>query len=64
VDIAASPSFTQVVAFTPANRQAVCLEPYTCVTDAVNLQQKGIEAGWLVLQPSETWNGMVVLSVT
>ncbi|HEV3235921.1 MAG TPA: aldose 1-epimerase [Gemmataceae bacterium] len=64
VDIAASPSFTQVVAFTPANRQAVCLEPYTCVTDAINLQQKGIEAGWLVLQPSETWNGMVVLSVT
>jgi aldose 1-epimerase len=63
VDIMASPSFTQLVAFTPANRQAVCLEPYTCVTDAVNLQQKGIEAGWLVLPSGGSWSGIVELSV-
>lgn len=43
--------FREIVAFTPPNRNAVCLEPYTCVTDAVNLQQQGIEAGWRVLEP-------------
>jgi aldose 1-epimerase len=34
------------------------MEPYTCVTDAINLQQRGIDAGWRVLQPGDeflTW---------
>ena len=26
-------------------RAAVCLEPYTCVTDAINLQPRGVDAG-------------------
>ncbi len=43
--------FREVVAFTPSGRNAVCLEPYTCVTDAINLQQQGIDAGWRVLEP-------------
>ena len=41
-----------------AGRNAVCLEPYTCATDAINLQQRGIEAGWHVLEPNaefRTW---------
>lgn len=41
--------FREVVVFTPPNRKAVALEPYTCVTDAVNLQQRGVDAGWQVL---------------
>jgi aldose 1-epimerase len=43
--------FREIVGFTPPHRQAICLEPYTCVTDAINLQQKGIDAGWHVLKP-------------
>lgn len=52
------PIFREVVAFTPPNRACVCLEPYTCVTDAINLQQRGIDAGWRVLAPGaefRTW---------
>ncbi len=30
----ASPGFREVVAFTPPHRQAFCVEPYTCATDA------------------------------
>jgi aldose 1-epimerase len=43
--------FRELVVFTPPHRKAICLEPYTCVTDAVNLQAQGIDAGWRVLAP-------------
>ena len=55
------PDFRELVVFTPQNRLAVCLEPYTCTTDAINLQQQGIDAGLKVLQPGESWQGKVVL---
>jgi aldose 1-epimerase len=54
----AGPAFRELVVYTPANRNAVCLEPYTCATDAINLQQRGIDAGWRVLEPRaefRTW---------
>jgi aldose 1-epimerase len=52
------PVFREIVAYTPPKRAAVCLEPYTCVTDAIHLQQRGIDAGWRVLEPGaefRTW---------
>ena len=50
--------FRELVVFTPPTRASVCLEPYTCITDAINLQQRGIDAGLRVLGPGEevrTW---------
>ncbi len=41
--------FRECVVFTPPGRACVCLEPYTCVTNAINLQQRGIDAGLHVL---------------
>jgi aldose 1-epimerase len=58
-----SPSFRQMVVYTPAHRQAFCVEPYTCATDAVNLQARGIDAGWLVLPPGEQWTGVVEMGL-
>jgi len=52
------PAFREIVVYTPPGRNAVCLEPYTCTTDAINLQQRGIDAGWRVLEPRaefRTW---------
>jgi aldose 1-epimerase len=52
------PIFREVVAFTPPNRSCICLEPYTCVTDAVNLQGQGIDSGLRLLGPGaefRTW---------
>ncbi len=52
------PAFREIVVYTPPGRNAVCLEPYTCATDAINLQQRGIDAGWQVLEPRaefRTW---------
>jgi aldose 1-epimerase len=59
----ASPDFRELVLFTPGHRQAVCLEPYTCTTDAINLQPRGIDAGWRVLQPGEQWSADVTMQV-
>src|SRR5262249_47691239 len=51
VEVLASSGFREMVAFTPPHRRAVCLEPYTCTTDAINLQARGIDAGLCVLPP-------------
>jgi aldose 1-epimerase len=63
VRLRASPDFRELVVFTPAHREAMCLEPYTCTTDAINLQQQGSDAGLLVLGPGMTWTGVVEMSV-
>ena len=52
------PIFREIVAFTPPGRAAVCIEPYTCTTDAINLTARGIESGWRTLGPGSefhTW---------
>lgn len=59
----ADPAFHTIVVFTPAHRQAFCIEPYTCTTDAINLQARGVDAGMLVLAPGESWRGTVELRV-
>jgi aldose 1-epimerase len=61
--VLAAPAFRELVLYTPRHRQAVCLEPYTCPTNAVNLQQQGIETGWRVLSPGETWAADVAFEV-
>jgi aldose 1-epimerase len=58
-----APAFRELVVFTPPHRQAFCIEPYTCATDAVNLQACGIEAGWLALPPGGTWSAAVEVRV-
>lgn len=52
------PIFREQVVFTPPNRNAVCIEPYTCPTDAINLTQRGLDCGWRTLSPGSefhTW---------
>lgn len=54
-----SPAFRELVLFTPPHRKAICLEPYTCPTDAANLSARGLDVGWQVLVPGARWNGVV-----
>jgi aldose 1-epimerase len=51
--------FRELVVYIPPGRAAVCLEPYTCVTDAINLEAQGIDTGWQVLPPGETWTSWI-----
>jgi aldose 1-epimerase len=64
LELSMSSHFREIVGFTPPHRQAICLEPYTCVTDAVNLQQQGVDAGWRVLAPGASETALVKLAYT
>jgi aldose 1-epimerase len=59
LEVWTSPAFREMVLFTPPHRQAICLEPYTCATDALNLQARGLDAGLIVLEPGAQWQGVV-----
>lgn len=63
VQMNASPDFRQAVVFTPPHRQAFCIEPYTCVTDAINLSAQDTDAGLLVLEPGQSWTAVVEMRV-
>jgi aldose 1-epimerase len=51
--------FRELVVYTPPNRPSICFEPYTCPTDAINLEARGINAGVIVLKPGEEFTGTV-----
>jgi aldose 1-epimerase len=51
--------FRELVVFTPPWSSSVCMEPYTCVTDAIHLQQTGIDAGLQVLAPHSEWTSWI-----
>ncbi len=62
IRVETSPTFRELVVFTPPHRQAICFEPYTCTTDAINLEQQGVDAGLRVIPPGESWRGEVWFS--
>jgi aldose 1-epimerase len=50
--------FRELVVYTPPHGRSVCLEPYTCITDAIHLEERGIDSGWRTLEPGgefRTW---------
>jgi len=51
-------NFKHICVFIPPNR-GVSIEPYTCATDAFNLESRGIKAGMIALEPGEKWSGTI-----
>ena len=51
--------FRELVVYTPPGRDTICFEPYTCPTDAINLEAKGIPAGVIGLAPDQTFAATV-----
>jgi aldose 1-epimerase len=56
-------SFTQCVVYTPPHREAICLEPYTCVPDAIPLSAAGHKTGLQILKPGESRKTTIRLDV-
>lgn len=56
-------NFREVVVYAPPGLPALCFEPYTCTTDAFNLQERGVDAGRIMLQPGQSWSGTIRLVV-
>ncbi|HVX15799.1 MAG TPA: aldose 1-epimerase [Pirellulales bacterium] len=57
-------AFRECVVYNPPHREAVCIEPYTCVPDAYELQATGIDAGLRVLNPGESFRAQFEIRVT
>ncbi len=55
----AGPGFREIVVYTPPNRSSVCIEPYTCATDAPNLEARDVDAGMRIIEPGESFRGQV-----
>ena len=58
------PTFGECVIYNPPHREAVCIEPYTCVPDAYELQATGIGAGLRVLNPGKQFRTHFEIRVT
>lgn len=60
--------FPYVVVYVPPHRRAICIEPYTCVTNAVNLGNRlgadGPPTGLWRLQPGEERKALISTNVT
>lgn len=56
-------SFRECVVYTPPHREAICIEPLTCVPGAITLQPHGIDAGLRVLAPGESFAARMRLEV-
>jgi aldose 1-epimerase len=54
LDVEFDRSFRECVVYNPPHRQAVCIEPYTCVPNAVELKEQGIDSGLRVLAPGQS----------
>lgn len=52
-----------VIYTAPAPRAAICIEPYTCPTDAFNLAARGVEAGVVDLAPGAAIDLEIVIRV-
>src|SRR5258708_3468678 len=54
--------FRHVVVYTPPpQRQAICIEPNSCPTDAFNLQARGMDSDMITLKPGEAASFEVVI---
>ncbi len=51
--------FRELVVYTPPSRPSICFEPYTCPSNAINLEARGIDAGVIVLEPGAAFSGTI-----
>ena len=56
-------SFRECVVYTPPHGQAICIEPLTCAPGAAALAERGIYAGWRVLEPGDELTANVTISL-
>ena len=62
VVVTADAAFREAILFAPSTRPVLCIEPYTCATDALNLQARGVDAGLLTLPPGGRWSAGYTIS--
>jgi len=56
-------SFRECVVYNPPHREAICIEPYTCVPDPFRLAAAGRDTGLRVLAPGERFSARIAMTV-
>jgi aldose 1-epimerase len=56
-------AFTQCIVYTPPHREAICLEPYTCLPDSFRLSAAGHDTGLQILQPGGSFSTTIQIAV-
>lgn len=56
-------NFRECVVYNPPHRQAICLEPYTCVPDPYFLAAQGHETGLKILPMGGVWDMQIAIRV-
>ena len=51
--------FSNCVVYTPPHREAICIEPYSCVPDAYWLEEQNIPSGLRILAPGESFKSQI-----
>ncbi len=59
LSVHADSTWRELVLFTPAHRQAIAIEPYSCSADASNLAARGIDTGWRQIHLDEVFKSVV-----
>lgn len=54
LQVAMDRGFRECVVYNPPHREAICIEPYTCVPGAIDLAERSIDAGLQILKPGES----------
>lgn len=57
------PVFRHCIVYTPGHREAICLEPYTCVPDSMHLAATRDDTGLQTLQPGQSFDTTIRLEV-
>ena len=59
VAVEADSNFREIVVYAPPGQDVVCFEPYTCTTDAFNLNERGIDGGRIILESGRQWTATI-----
>jgi len=57
-------TFRECVVYTPPHREAICIEPLTCMPNSFELTRQGIDAGLRILDPGGSFTARVEISVS
>lgn len=55
--------YGECVVFVPPHREAICIEPYTSVSNAFELEAAGVRTGLRVLEPGESFRSAIAMRV-
>lgn len=63
VTISFDDAFRECVVYTPPHREAICIEPYTCVPGAIELAGRGIDSGLRIVPPGDSFAAQVEIAL-